>query len=67
MGDGEECMISLALAFPSAFDTYLEGINIDGITPIPESHGDDNSENSSYADLEISIMNPQFEGGYNDW
>lgn len=73
MGDGEEFTGSLALDYPSAFDTYLEGINIDGITPIPESQDqsyitDENQLNyNSYADDDVSILNPQFEGGYNDW
>jgi hypothetical protein len=84
MGDGEEFTDPPALDYPSAFDTYLEGINIDGITPIPGSEqniiypdhnvinnivqSDENQLNyNSYADEGISILNPQFEGGYNDW
>lgn len=84
MGDGEEYTGEDSLDYPSAFDTYLEGINIDGISPIPVSEQniiypdhnvinnivqtDENQLNyDSYADQDVSIMNPQFEGGYNDW
>jgi hypothetical protein len=67
MGDGEEYSGEDSLDYPSAFDTYLKDINVDDITPIPGSHDGDDSEHSSYAELDVSIMNPHFEGGYNDW
>ena len=79
MGDGKEYTSEFALGVPSAFDTYLEGININDITPIPGSEQnniqydeDDYLNADPYPDnenndMDVSIMNPHFEGGYNDW
>ena len=79
MGDGQECSYNSVLDFPSIFDTYLEGVNLNDITPIPGSeqnniyyNEDDYLNADPYPEIEnnemdVSIMNPHFEGGYNDW
>jgi hypothetical protein len=86
MGDGQECSYNSVLDFPSIFDTYLQGINLNDITPIPgleqnnfiiinniiQYNEDDYLNADPYPDdlnndMDVSIMNPHFEGGYNDW
>jgi hypothetical protein len=83
-GDGLELSCNEALIYPSAFNTYLENVDLNNILPIPglstisspqrvpsiDYYDEDDYLNSDpYSDAENpnSIMNPQFEGGYNDF
>jgi len=69
VGDGQEDSGD----FPSAFDTYLEGVDLNDIMSITGSEPDEDLDDHDDAysdmdmDMDISIMNPHFEGGYNDW
>ena len=75
---GVELSENDVLRFESAFETYLSGVNLNEILPIPgqnnnlsrvPSLGDisDYEEPADEHDDPTSILNAHFEGGYNDW
>jgi len=81
VGNGQEYN-NVSLSYPSAFDTYLKCVDINAITPVTDDsipiqkniYVDNLNENDSssepYEDCEYdtfsSIINPDYEGGYND-
>jgi len=77
--NGVELSDNDVLEIPSVFETYLEGVNVNNILPIPGLTEQNNnlarvpSFESDYEDPEdeyddpTSILNAHFEGGYNDW
>ena len=55
---------------PSAFDTYLEGVDpfsIEPVPPEPAADHEDQDQDQDQDDYQGSILECHFEGGYNDF
>lgn len=77
MGEGVELSEESVMGFPSAFDTYLQGVDIAAIESIDDAimdgtydhdvtneDTDDSYSNENY--INNNIITCSFEGGYND-
>jgi hypothetical protein len=78
---GVECADEDVVAYPSAFETYLSGVDVDDIAPLNYESEDDVQDEEynesdyvnadpyedTYAGEPVSIFECHYEGGYNDF